>query len=312
MLSTTKLIGPKNSTNSEYCRLHAWVRRKKQKPKTCEDCGKITDKLQAANISGEYYWDLEDYKYVCQHCHCDMDNVSERLTGRVFTEEHRQKISKALKGKIVSEETREKLRIINTGKKASEETKAKLRKKSKELYASGYIHPNTGRPLSLKHKQNISKAQIGSKHSEETKQKISDARKEYMKRVNYVPWNKDKKMSEEHNKKISKGLLKHHETYTMSDETKLKMSKSIKKTFNSNGFVHPLKGKHHSDETKLKIAEANKNRNISDKTKAKLRKLNLGKNNNMYGKKHNEETKRKISEAIKLYHKNKKLKQPHI
>lgn len=45
---------------------------------------------------------------------------------------------------------------------------------------------------------------------------------------------------------------------------------------------HPFYGKHHSDETKIKISEANK-----------------GENNSMYGRRHSVETKRKMSEALK-------------
>lgn len=50
-----------------------------------------------------------------------------------------------------------------------------------------------------------------------------------------------------------------------------------------------MKGKKHSEETKLKISNTEKGKLVSEETKEKLRKVNIG-------KKLSEETKRKISE----------------
>jgi len=54
-----------------YATLHDWVRQNKPKPKpnACEICGKVTTKLDAANISGEYKRDLNDFIYLCKKCH---------------------------------------------------------------------------------------------------------------------------------------------------------------------------------------------------------------------------------------------------
>jgi hypothetical protein len=38
----------------------------------CEKCGKVTDKLDCANISGKYLRDLRDisdYRWLCRRCH---------------------------------------------------------------------------------------------------------------------------------------------------------------------------------------------------------------------------------------------------
>jgi len=109
--------------------------------------------------------------------------------------------------------------------------------------------------------------------------------------------------------------------YTFSDETKRKMS--INRTGNLNPF-YKLK---HSDETKRKISEANKNKKVSTETRQKLSKANTGRKhseehkqkikrsgklNGMYGVTHSEESKRKMSESSKgkfgiLHHNSKKV-----
>ena len=87
------------------------------------------------------------------------------------------------------------------------------------------------------------------------------------------PWNKGKKQSEDHNKKISEAN----------------------------------KGKKHSEEHNKKISEANKGKKRSEETKQKLREINKGKNNPMFGKnpfagkteEEMEEIGKKKSEALK-------------
>jgi hypothetical protein len=49
--------------------LHAWIIRHKPKSMFCEKCGKITDKLDCANISGGYKRDISDFRWLCRRCH---------------------------------------------------------------------------------------------------------------------------------------------------------------------------------------------------------------------------------------------------
>ena len=55
-----------------YGPLHAWVRKYKPKPQSCEKCGKKR-KLEIANVSGKYKRDLADYQYLCKSCHSKKD-----------------------------------------------------------------------------------------------------------------------------------------------------------------------------------------------------------------------------------------------
>jgi len=56
-----------------YRALHAWVVRNKPKSMFCEKCGKITNKLDCSNISGEYKRDIGDYRWLCRSCHMRED-----------------------------------------------------------------------------------------------------------------------------------------------------------------------------------------------------------------------------------------------
>ena len=84
----------------------------------------------------------------------NLTDGGEGTSGRVFTEETKQKMSEAKKGKKrkpFSEETKQKMSLSRKGKK--------------------------GNPCSEETKQKISEASKGKPHSEERKQKISEAKK---------------------------------------------------------------------------------------------------------------------------------------
>ncbi len=105
-------------------------------------------------------------------------------TGRVHTEETKQKISEAHKGKSKhTEESKEKLRQFRTGMKLSEEHKAKI---SKGLEGNTNM---VGRKLSEDTKKKISEAGKGNKNasknpniSEEERKRRSEATKERWKK----------------------------------------------------------------------------------------------------------------------------------
>ena len=83
----------------------------------------------------------------------------QKMKGRIFTEEHKQKISNSKKGKTLTEEHKEKLKNRNI----SEKTKQKLKLASKHT------------PLTNEHKEKLKNSQywIGENRSIETRQKIS-------------------------------------------------------------------------------------------------------------------------------------------
>lgn len=74
--------------------------------------------------------------------------------------------------------------------------------------------------------------------------------------------------------------------HDVSEETRLKISNANK------GRVSPMLGKHHSEETKQKISKVHKGKKLSDETKQKI-------SNGLKGRQKNEETKKKLSEIMK-------------
>ena len=96
--------------------------------------------------------------------------------------------------------------------------------------------------------------------------------------------------------------------HSVSEETKKKIAEANKGKYT--GEKHPMYGKHHSEETKKKMREAHKGnkynlgKHHTEETKKKLSEANkgkhLGKDNSFYGKHHSEETRKKLSEISKV------------
>lgn len=63
------------------------------------------------------------------------------------------------------------------------------------------------------------------------------------------------------------------------------------------GELNPFYNKTHSDETKKKISEKNKNRIVSEEEREMRRRINKGERNPFYNKKHSKETIEKIKET---------------
>lgn len=123
-----------------YGALHQWIRRHKPKSEICENCGK-TNKLDAANISGEYKRDVNDFKWLCRKCHLTKDGRLYNFLGNrkdktswnkglpkeqqpmyrksfEHNEITKKKISLSKLGKKLSEEHKKKISIGNKGRKA--------------------------------------------------------------------------------------------------------------------------------------------------------------------------------------------------
>lgn len=67
-----------------------------------------------------------------------------------------------------------------------------------------------------------------------------------------------------------------------SEETKVKIGQASKERW-SNPENHPMYGKHHTEESKEKMSESHKGKTLTDEHKAKLSKASSGENNPMYG-----------------------------
>jgi len=70
-------VGEKNGNwkgdDVQYAGIHSFITRRKKQPEKCENCGKITAKLDLANISQEYKRDLDDWEWLCRKCHMVKD-----------------------------------------------------------------------------------------------------------------------------------------------------------------------------------------------------------------------------------------------
>lgn len=128
---------------------------------------------------------------------------------------------------------------------------------------SGYTQAEESR-------KKVSDSKKGKPRDEETKKKISDSHK------GKIPWNKGKTIIYPEGTKNPFFGKKH------SEESCKKMSDAKK------GKTSSFKGKHHSAESKIKLAEQS-----------------MG-NSNRKGKKHSDDAKRKMSESQRLYREKKK------
>jgi hypothetical protein len=64
-----------------YSALHEWVKNRKPKPQTCENCHTVTP-LDLANISQRYTRDLTDWEWLCRKCHMTKDGRRDKLICR--------------------------------------------------------------------------------------------------------------------------------------------------------------------------------------------------------------------------------------
>ena len=64
--------------NVGYIAIHDWVRRRLLKPKLCPKCD-VRPAYDLANISGNYIRNLNDWQWLCRHCHMESDGRMHNL-----------------------------------------------------------------------------------------------------------------------------------------------------------------------------------------------------------------------------------------
>lgn len=215
--------------------------------------------------------------------------------GQTTSEETKRKIGDANRGKVLSKETREKISQSTKGRIPWNKDKVGVMpepwNKGKE-HMQGSNHPMFEKHPSEKTLKRMSESHKGKQTSEEAKQKMSEARKG---RVSWnrglsgykcQPCSKETKhkigdanrgriVSEETRQKLSisgKGNLS-NTGRSPSEETRKRMSeaRSGEKSF--------MYGKHHSEETKRKIAEKAIGRKASEEARQKMSEAHTGERN---------------------------------
>ena len=127
------------------------------------------------------------------------------------------------------------------------------------------------RHFSKEHRKHLSEAHKGIHISEEWKKNLSDSHKKAYSEGRCIPYWKGKHLSKKHKKKLSKALSgKNHPLYGRhhSDDSKRKMSESLKKGYSTGRIFPGFKGKHHTKKTK----EIMRKRKVGLETKEIMRK----------------------------------------
>lgn len=65
--------------NIKYNSLHLILRKQIEKPEGCTHCGKKAERLELANITGQYTRDPTNYIWLCTKCHRKMDGHAYKL-----------------------------------------------------------------------------------------------------------------------------------------------------------------------------------------------------------------------------------------
>lgn len=207
---------------------------------------------------------LKEYLNIAENMFIEQENTlvpngynltlgGEGILGYHHSVKTKEKIRDSEKGKFVGEITLKKMSDVNKGKRLSQEIKQKI---SKAL--SGEKNPNYGKHLSGAMKQRISQTLQGRHHSEEAKQKMSESKKGHFASIetrrkmseaqrgkNHPMYGKHhseetkRKMSEAHkghfvSKAIREKLSKARETYIITQETRQKISQTLKKYWEKN------------------------------------------------------------------------------
>lgn len=165
------------------------------------------------------------WKYTKHHTEETKRKISEANKGRKLTKKHKRKISKAMMGN---------LRVLG-----------------KHWTVSGEGRKNMSKSAKLSWKEGTQKGRTGQhwKASEESKKKISDAHKRgCYKGISKMLWKKGKitgMRGKHHNKKTKRKLSKISKGRISSDDTRRKMSKSMKILWKNKEYRHKVTNASH-------------------------------------------------------------------
>jgi group I intron endonuclease len=151
---------------------HGWDSFRVEILETIEDFDKIKDNTRLLERESFYIKLFESTEKTKGYNRCEYSND---VTGRILSEEHKEKIRISSLGRKFSEETRKKISLKSKGRVLSSETKEKMSKSK-----LGIPSHKKGKSLSLETKEKISRAntgkignRLGVKLSDETRKKMS-------------------------------------------------------------------------------------------------------------------------------------------
>lgn len=82
-------VYPGGLTQSEYSKVHAWMKRNFERPEACDLCGEKANRYDWANLTGEYRYDRQDWANLCKPCHAAYDLRKTHCPfGHKYTEEN--------------------------------------------------------------------------------------------------------------------------------------------------------------------------------------------------------------------------------
>ena len=136
----------------------------------------------------------------------------------------------------------------------------------------------------------IAGSRLGMKHTDEAKKKIIEAR---------IGRKRTKESRLKQSRSIAAAGGSHFKGKTHSKETRRKLSEAHKGK--NLGEENPFYGKTHTDEFKEKMREFRTGNKASDETKAKMSAMRKGEGNSMFGKTHKSESIKKMSVPVTQY-----------
>lgn len=202
-------------------------------------------------------------KYLTQE---EKNKIQEKINKRLNSPEVKQKMSESHKG----------IPSWNKGVPMSDDSKLKLKTSLSEIDCSdksrraAQTKRKNGYKLSESHKQAIINAHLGKKQSLQTIQKRVEKlrgkkRSEESKQKMRESWNYEKHtLSPEVREMISSKVSQKLKGHVVSQETRLKISQKLK------GKEGTFTGRHHSEETKIKLRKIGRKRTVSEETKRKI------------------------------------------